>query len=69
MGREVAGGWFKRERTYVYLWPIHVDVWQKITILYSNHPVIFKKKKKVKKKHVFKVAESETALLMYTKYY
>ena len=28
MGREV-GGEFKREGTYVYLWPIHVDVWQK----------------------------------------
>ena len=22
-------GRFKREGTYVYLWPIHVDVWQK----------------------------------------
>ena len=21
--------WFKREGTYVYLWLIHVDVWQK----------------------------------------
>ena len=30
MGREV--GWrFKREGTYVYLWLIHVDVWQKPT--------------------------------------
>ena len=28
VGREV-GGEFKREGTYVYLWPIHVDVWQK----------------------------------------
>ena len=28
MGREV-GGRFKREGTYVYLWLIHVDVWQK----------------------------------------
>ena len=28
MGREVAGR-FKRDRTYVYLWLIHVDVWQK----------------------------------------
>ena len=27
MGREVGGG-FKREGTYVYLWLIHVDVWQ-----------------------------------------
>ena len=30
MGREV-GGRFKREGTYVYLWLIHVDVWQKPT--------------------------------------
>ena len=28
VGREV-GGWFKREGTYVYLWLIHADVWQK----------------------------------------
>ena len=30
MGWEV-GGRFKRERTYVYLWLIHVDVWQRPT--------------------------------------
>ena len=30
MGRE-RGGRFKRERTYVYLWQSHVDVWQKPT--------------------------------------
>ena len=29
MRREV-GGMFKRERTYVYLWLIHVDFWQKL---------------------------------------
>ena len=28
MGWEV-GGMFKRERTYVYLWLIHTDVWQR----------------------------------------
>ena len=28
MGREV-GRRLKREETYVYLWQIHVDVWQK----------------------------------------
>ena len=28
MGREM-GGMFKREGTCVYLWLIHVDVWQK----------------------------------------
>ena len=30
MGREV-GGMFKREGTNVYLWLIHVDVWEKPT--------------------------------------
>ena len=25
------GGRFKREGTYVYLWPVHVDVWQSPT--------------------------------------
>ena len=30
IGWEV-GGRFKREGTYVYLWLIHVDVWQKST--------------------------------------
>ena len=28
MGREVAGK-FKREGTYVNLWMVHVDIWQK----------------------------------------
>ena len=27
----VRGGRFKREGTYVYLWLIHADVWQKPT--------------------------------------
>ena len=26
-----VGGKFKKEGTYVYLWLIHVDVWQKAT--------------------------------------
>ena len=30
MGSEV-GGRFKREGTYVHLWLIHVDVWEKPT--------------------------------------
>ena len=29
----------KREETYVYVWLIHVDVWQKPT-QYSNYPSI-----------------------------
>ena len=28
VGKEVGGG-FRRERTCVCLWPIHVDIWQK----------------------------------------
>ena len=39
MGWEV-GGRFKREGTYVDLWLICVDVWQKSTILQSNYPSI-----------------------------
>ena len=31
MGWEV-GGKLEREGTYVYLWQIHVDVWQKPTL-------------------------------------
>ena len=38
MGRK-EGGRFKRDRTYVYLWLIHVDVWQKTT-QYCNYPPI-----------------------------
>ena len=45
MGKE-AGEGFKREGTYVYLWPIHVDVWQKPT-QYCNYPL---SKNKMKKK-------------------
>ena len=31
VGWREMGGRFKREGTFVYLWPIHVDVWQKST--------------------------------------
>ena len=41
MVREV-GGRFKREGTYVYLMPIHVDVWQKPS-QYCNDPLIKKR--------------------------
>ena len=30
-GGPCVGGRFKRQGTYVYLWLIHVDVWQKLT--------------------------------------
>ena len=34
-GKEV-----QEEGTYVYLWLIHVDVWQKLTTLQSSYPPI-----------------------------
>ena len=47
------GGKFKRERTYVYLWLIHVAVWQKpkqyckaITLQLKMISKIYKAKKK-----------------------
>ena len=43
MGRAV-GGRFKREGTYVYLWLIHVDVWQKPTQHCKASVLQFKKK-------------------------
>ena len=46
MRREV-GGRFKREGTFVYLQPIHVDVWQKPTqFCKAMIPQLKKKKKK-----------------------
>ena len=50
MGWEV-GGRFKKEGTYVYLWLIHIDIWQKRTqyckaiILQSKINNFLKKKK------------------------
>ena len=41
MGREV--GWrFKREGMYIYLWLIHVNVWQKPTQYYKAIILPFK---------------------------
>ena len=45
MGRKV-GERFKREGTYVYLWLIHVDVWQKPTQFCKEIILQLKKKKK-----------------------
>ena len=44
MGTEVGGG-FRIEGTHVCLWPIHIDVWQKLS-QYCNYPPIKKKKHK-----------------------
>ena len=38
----------KREGTYVFLWPIHVDVWQKPT-QHCKAIILHKSKKKKKK--------------------
>ena len=46
MGREM-GGSFKREETHVYLWLIHVEVWQKTTKFCKA--IILKLKNKFKK--------------------
>ena len=57
MGWEV-GGWFKSDGTYVYLWLIHADVWQKptkfckaIILQFKNKSIknVFKGKKKKKR--------------------
>ena len=51
MGKEVGEG-FKEPETYVYLWLIHVDVWQKpsqyckVIIIYLKHTHTQKKKEK-----------------------
>ena len=39
------GGGFRREGTYVYLWLIHVDVWQKPTQYYKTTILQVKKKR------------------------
>ena len=57
------GGTFKREQTYVYLWLIHADVWQKPnTVLQSNYPPI-KNNKIVFTKNVTVLSKDEMALL------
>ena len=43
------GGRFKREGTYIYLWLIHVDVWQKPTQFYKAIILQLKNKFKIKK--------------------
>ena len=57
MGREM-GGRFKRERTYVYLWLIYVDVWQKTTQFYKAI-ILQLKNKFIKKKKDISVVQSD----------
>ena len=54
------GGRFKREETYVNLWPILVDVWQKLS-KYCNYPLI---KNKIKKNR-----EKEGSSCVYVSYF
>ena len=50
--KQKMAGQFKKEDTYVYLWLIHVEVWQKATkfckaiILQLKNKLISKKSKK-----------------------
>ena len=50
-GREV-GGRFKREGAYVYLWLIHVDIWQKPTRYYKATILQLKINKILKKQSI-----------------
>ena len=47
MGRE-WGGRYKREETYIYLWLIHVDIWQKTTKFCKAIILQFKKNTQIK---------------------
>ena len=46
------GRWFRREGTYIYLWLIYADVWQRPT-QYSNAIILKFKKRKKKKKSLY----------------
>ena len=58
MGREM-GERFKGEETYVYLWLIHVDVWQKPTKFCKS--IILQLKTKIFFFKLSKVAQGHTA--------
>ena len=61
MGREMRGR-FKSEGTYVYLWRIHVDVWQKATEFCKQFPSIKNKFKKMNKHVMFILISDEVDL-------
>ena len=56
MGWEKGGG-IKREGTYVYLWLIHVDIWQKPT-QYCKESMIQLKIHKFLKKKTYRMREN-----------
>ena len=60
MGWEV-GGRLKREETYVYLWQIHVDVWQRPT-QYCKAIILQLKANKLKIDHDSDVRQPERSL-------
>ena len=64
MGREM-GGRFKREETYVYLWLIHVEVWQKTTKFRKAIILQLKKIKIKKKKSTYFFPGPKTELIMF----
>ena len=57
MGREV-GERFKRKGIYVYLWLIHVEIWQKITKFCKAIILQLKKKKKKKEINLCKIKQT-----------
>ena len=57
MGKEV-GGIFKREGTHVYLWPIHVEVWQEPS-QYCKEIILSLKKKKNSSWHIYTYSEDQ----------
>ena len=61
MGRELGAG-FRMEEAYVYLWLIHVDVWQK-TSQYCNYLPIKMNKKKCCSVFILFLIKGESGLL------
>ena len=60
IGSSVPSVWgrFKREGTYIYLWLIHVDIWQKPT-QYCKAINLRLKKKQIKKKKTLGVIKKQ----------
>jgi len=63
MGRKM-GGKFKRERIYVYLWLIHVEVWQKTTKFCKAIILQLKNKSIFKNNFIFKEESLHIGLIL-----
>jgi len=61
VGREL-GGRFKKEGTYVYLWLIHVEIWQKTTKFCKA--IILQLKNNFKKKRTYFIQHRELYLIL-----